>query len=216
VPIETVGSAGGAIEIPAGTQAEFAVKAAAFDEKGKYGPAVELDLNFVTEQYYGVPLKYWARVQQPRLDLVRKWRGDGMSDNLIKEALKERGFKFKKIDEPDKMVVGKGGNLYKILVAGTGSPRAADALLAEVDSFDELAERMANFRFIGTTKKSADGQYVQLDGKEEITPQRGRRRRRPLRPSDRAYLESRCSRCGGSKIGVEAPTDSRTNLCFCR
>ena len=93
-----------------------------------------------------------------------------MSDKLIKEALKERGFSFKKLDDPDKMVVGRGGNLYKILIAGTGSARAADELLAEVNGFDELAERLVGYRFVGTTKKSKDGKYVQLDGNEEIFP----------------------------------------------
>src|SRR5215218_9319322 len=170
MPIETVGGSGSHDDIPAGSQVEFVVENATFDAKGKFGPDIELDLKTLGEEHYGIPLKYWARVQQPRLDLVRKWRGDGMSDKLIKEALKERGFTCKKIDEPDKMVVGRGGNLFKILVAGTSSPQAADQLLAECDSFDELAERMVGFEFIGTTKKSADGKYVQLDGREDIYP----------------------------------------------
>src|SRR5215211_6169899 len=93
-----------------------------------------------------------------------------MSDSLIKEALKERGLKFKKLDEKDKMVVGKNGNLFKILVATAGSPRGADAILAEVNTFDELAERIVGTRFVGTTRKSADGKYCQLDGTEEIFP----------------------------------------------
>jgi len=170
MPIETVGGSGSHDDIPAGSQVEFVVENATFDAKAKFGPDIELDLKTLGEEHYGIPLKYWARVQQPRLDLVRKWRGDGMSDKLIKEALKERGFSFKKIDEPDKMVVGRGGNLFKILVAGTGSPRAADELLNEVNSFEELAERVVGFRFVGTVKKSADGKYIQLDGKEEIFP----------------------------------------------
>jgi len=170
VPIETVGASGSSTDVPAGIQVEFEAKAATFEVDGRYGPDIELELDIVTEQYYGTPLKYWARIQQPRLDLVRKYRNDGMSDSLIKEALKERGLKFKKLDEKDKMVVGKNGNLFKILIATAGSPRGADAILAEVDSFDELAQRMVGTRFVGTTRKSADGKYVQLDGTEEIFP----------------------------------------------
>src|SRR5215212_11025066 len=170
MPIEITGAAGSSTEVPAGIQVPFKIKKATFQPDGKHGPAVELDKVITDARYYGTPLKYWARIQQPRLDMVRRLRADGMSDKLIKEALKERGFTCKKIDEEDKMVVGRGGNLFKILVAGTGSPQAADQLLAECDSFDELAERMVGCEFIGTTKKSADGKYVQLDGREEIFP----------------------------------------------
>ena len=170
MPIETTGSATAAVDIPAGIQAEIGIRKAAFDADGNFGPDIELDLDMLDEEYYGTPLKYWARIQQPRLDLVRKYRSDGMSDHLIKEALKERGFEFKKIDEPDKMKVGRRGNLYKILTAATGSTKAADQVLAECDDFDQLAERLVGGRFIGTTKKSSDGKYVQLDGNEEIFP----------------------------------------------
>src|SRR5215212_221629 len=168
MPIEITGAAGSSTEVPAGIQVPFKIKKATFQPDGKHGPAVELDKVVTDPRYYGTPLKYWARIQQPRLDMVRRLRADGLGDKVIKDALKERGFDYKNIDEPDKMVVGRGGNLFKILVAGTGSPQAADQLLAECDSFDELAERMVDFEFVGTTKKSKDGKYVQLDGREEI------------------------------------------------
>ncbi len=170
MPIATTGSVTSTEPVPAGTQVEYTIRETTFDGQGKYGPSIELGLNITDERYYGTQLKYWARVQQPRLDLVRKYRADGMSDNLIKEALKERNFRFKKVDEPDDMVIGRSGNLYKILVATKGSPAAAQKVLEECDDFDQLAEQLVGGKFIGTTKKSADGQYTQLDGREEIYP----------------------------------------------
>jgi hypothetical protein len=93
-----------------------------------------------------------------------------MSDKLIAEALRERGFKFKKVDEPDEMRVGRGGNTYKILTAVEGTIRGAEDALQECDSFEDLAKRLVGGTFVGTTKRSKDGKYVQLDGNEEIYP----------------------------------------------
>jgi len=151
MPIETAGSVS-TTEVPAGTQVEFEIKNTTFDADGKYGPSVELDLIIADETYYGTQLRYWARVQQPRLDLVRKWRGDGMSDEVIKTALKERGFKFRKVDDRDNMVIGRGGNLYKILTATAGGPRGAEQVLEECDDFNQLADKLVGGRFVGTTK----------------------------------------------------------------
>ena len=92
-----------------------------------------------------------------------------MSDDIIKSALRERGFKFKKIDEKDKMVVSRNGKTFEILAAISGSPQAADAILAECHNFDELAERFVDGRFIGTTKQNQNG-YVGLDGREPVFP----------------------------------------------
>jgi hypothetical protein len=157
-------------EVPAGLQTEFRIAKATFDPDGRFGPQVELDIEMVDEKFVGTQLRYWASVQRPRLDLVRKYRGDGMSDKLIAEALRERGHKCKKIDDEDTMTVGRGGNLYKLLVATTGSIHGAETALQECDSFDELAQRLVGSTFVGTTKKSVDGKYVQLDGQEEIFP----------------------------------------------
>ena len=168
MPLPTQGSV--ATEVPAGIQTEFKIAQAIFDPKGQFGPCIELDNELTDEKYLGTTLKYWASVQQPRLDLVRKYRKDAMSDKLIAEALRERGFKFKKIDEPDEMRIGRSGNLYKFLTAVTGSVRGAEDALDECDSFDELAERLVGGTFVGTTKRSKDGKYVQLDGNEEIYP----------------------------------------------
>jgi hypothetical protein len=168
MPIETTGSV--ATEVPAGIQTEFRIASASFDPDGQYGPCFEIDLELNEEQYLGTTCRYWARVQQPRLDLVRKYRKDAMSDKLIAEALRERGFRFKKIEEPDAMKIGRGGNTYKILAAVEGSVKDAEAALQRCGNFDELAKVFVDGVFVGTTRLSADGKYIQLDGMEEIYP----------------------------------------------
>ena len=169
MPIETSGSAVAADSVPPGIQVPFLIRGANFNPDGKFAPDIELDLTITEEKYYGTQCKYWSRIQQPRMDLVRRWRADGMSDDIIKSALRERGFKFKKIDEKDKMVVSRNGKTFEILAAISASPQAADAILAECDNFDELAKRFVDGRFIGTTKQNQNG-YVGLDGREPIFP----------------------------------------------
>jgi hypothetical protein len=110
-------------EVPAGLQTEFRIAKATFDPDGRFGPQVELDIEMVDEKFVGTQLRYWASVQRPRLDLVRKYRGDGMSDKLIAEALRERGHKCKKIDEEDTMTVGRGGK-GSSAVRSSGPPRS--------------------------------------------------------------------------------------------
>ncbi len=168
MPILISGSVG--TEVPSGVQTEFRITGAAFDPNNKYGPCIELELELTEEQYLGVSMKYWAKVQQPRLDKVRKWRQDGLDDETIASALKKQGYKFKKIDQDDSTQVGRSSNLYKILTAVEGSAKGAEAVLRRCDTFDELAECLVNGSFVGTTKRSADGQYAKLDGKEEIYP----------------------------------------------
>ena len=168
MPIPTSGSVG--TEVPSGVQTEFRITDSTFDENNKYGPSFELDLELAEEQYLGVSMRYWAKVQQPRLDKVRKWRQDGLDDETIASALKKQGFEFETIDDPDVLQVGRSSNLYKILTAVEGSPKGAEAVLRRCDSFKELAECLVDGSFIGTTKRSADGKYVKLDGKEEIYP----------------------------------------------
>ncbi len=168
MPIPVSGSVGA--DVPDGVQTEFRITEAAFDENNKYGPSFELTLELAEEDYLGVSMKYWAKVQQPRLDKVRKWRQDGLDDETIASALKKQGFKFKKLDEPDTLQIGRSSNLYKILTAVEGSAKGAEALLKRANTFEELAKGLEDGSFIGTTKRSADGKYVKLDGKEEIYP----------------------------------------------
>ncbi len=168
MPIPVSGSVGA--DVPDGVQTEFRITEAAFDENNKYGPSFELTLELAEEDYLGVSMKYWAKVQQPRLDKVRKWRQDGLDDETIASALQKQGFKFKKLDEPDTLQIGRSSNLYKILTAVEGSAKGAEALLKRANTFEELAKALEDGSFIGTTKRSADNKYVKLDGKEEIYP----------------------------------------------
>ncbi len=168
MPIATTGSV--ATEVPAGTQTEFRITNATFNPDGQYGPDIELDLELTDEEYLGTSLRYWARVQQPRLDKVKKFQKDGIDDETIASILKKQGFKFKKIDEPDTFTVGRSGNLYKMLTAVECSPHGAEAALKRCNSFYELAECLLDGTFIGTTRRSSDGKYTQLDGTEDIFP----------------------------------------------
>jgi len=168
LPIPTSGSLGA--DVPSGIQTEFRITECAFEPDNQYGPCFELDLELVDEEYLGTYMKYWAKLQQPRLDKVRKWRQDGLDDETITSALRKQGFKFDKIDEPDTIGIGRNSNTYKILTAVEGSVKGAEAVLRRCDSFDELAECLVDGSFIGTTKRSADGKYTKLDGKEEIYP----------------------------------------------
>src|SRR4051794_9235664 len=125
MPIDTTGSV--ASEVPAATQTEFRITESTFDPNNSYGPSFELVLELTDEKYLGTEMKYWAKIQQPRLDKVRRLRSDGLDDEDIASVLKKQGYKFKKVDEPDKMVVGRAGNLYKILTAVEGSANGAEA-----------------------------------------------------------------------------------------
>ena len=165
MPIGTTGSTGA--EVPAGTQVRWQVSEASFDENGRYGPAVELDLDITTPEYLGTSTKYWAKIAQPRLDKVSKLRGEGLDDDTIAAVLEKQGFEFGNLHEPDEMLVSRGGALYAILTAGEGSTQGAEKVLQECDNFDELAARLVGVRFVGTTKLSKDG-YARLDATEEI------------------------------------------------
>ncbi len=165
MPIKTSGSTG--TEIPTGTQVSWRVREAAFDPNGRFGPTIELNLDITTDEYIGTSTKYWARIQQPRLDKLAKLRGEGVDDELISAILQKQGFEFDDLDDPDEMLVGRSGALYSILLAVQGDGNAAEKVLEQCDSFDQLADRLVGGRFVGTTKLSKDG-YVRLDATEDI------------------------------------------------
>jgi hypothetical protein len=101
---------------------------------------------------------------------VRKLRKEGLDDETIATVLKKQSFEFSKIDEPDKMVIGRGGAIYTILTAVEGGDRKrAEKVLQACDSFDDLAAHLKGGTFVGTTKLSKDG-YVRLDATEDIFP----------------------------------------------
>jgi hypothetical protein len=168
MPLQTSGSV--TTEVPDGTQVRWSIKDATFEPDGQYGPDIELELDIITEKYIGTSTRYWARIQQPRLDKVRKLRKEGLDDETIASVLRKQGFAFDKIDEADEMVIGRGGALYSILVARCGgNRRAAEKVLENCDTFDDLAKSLTEGSFVGTTKLSKDG-YVRLDATEDIFP----------------------------------------------
>jgi hypothetical protein len=169
MPLETTGSVG-TEEVPVRTQVRWTIRAAAFEPDGQYGPDIALDLDITDEQYLGAGTKYWAKIQQPRLDKVRKLRKDGLDDETIATVLKKQGFKFDRVDEPDKMVIGRSGALYSVLLATQGGDRKkAEAVIKLCDSFHDLAAHLEGGTFVGTTKLSKDG-YLRLDLTEEVYP----------------------------------------------
>jgi hypothetical protein len=166
MPIPTTGAVG---DVPAGIQTLFLIRNATFEPAGKYGPDIELELDLVDDEYVGTSTTYWASIQRPRIDKVEDLRENGLDDEDIARVLRKQGFEFEELDEPDTFTVGRGGNLYKILVAVNGGDRRrAEAVLERCNDFDELAEALKGGRFVGTTKHDKDGKYVRLDGQEDI------------------------------------------------
>jgi hypothetical protein len=163
--IKSSGSTG--VEVPAGTQVSWRVREAAFEQDGKYGPTVELDLDVVTEEYAGAETKYWCRIQRPRIDKVAKLRGEGADDEMIEAILRKQNYEFENLDDPDEMLVSRAGALYSILMATQGGTQGAEQVLASCDTFDDLAFRLVGGRFVGTTRQSPDG-YLRLDASEDI------------------------------------------------
>src|SRR5215210_2155672 len=182
MPLKTSGSV--TTEVPDGTQVRWAIKDAIFEPDGIYGPDLELALDIVTDEYIGTSTKYWAKIQQPRLDKVRKLRKEGLDDKTIATALRNQGFEFHRIDEPDERVIGRGGALYSILLARCGGDRrAAEKVLQNCDTFEDLADSLKDGVFVGTTKLTKDG-YVRLDATEEIYPDKEGSEAEPYEPGD--------------------------------
>jgi hypothetical protein len=147
-----------------------------YDPEGRYGPCIELNLKALNDEYLGTTAKVWPRIQERRLDLVRKLRKDDVPDSakaeiLRKKAEKDRAYAFvERIDEPDKRTVSRLGGTYKVLVAICGGDRRkVEAILGRCDSFDELAEHFEGGSFMMATKVSDEG-YPRLDLREDIYP----------------------------------------------
>jgi hypothetical protein len=175
MPIPRSGSVGGEFP-PNGIQARFRIDEATFRPETRFSPDIELSLSMIDKAYFGTPARFWVRLSQPRLDRVRKLRSEGTSDTLIKEILKEQGYTFTKVDEPEDPQVNRGGNTYKTLVAVCGGSYAeSEKVLDEIDSYDELAAFFKGKTFVATIRlKERDGkQYVNINGEEPVFPDYG-------------------------------------------
>jgi hypothetical protein len=105
-------------------------------------------------------------LSQPRLSKVRDLRADGFDDEAIASALRSKNFEFESIDDPETPKLG--GALLRIVKACyDGDARAVKKLLAECDSFDELAAALVGRRFVATTRKDKND-YTRIDGKGEF------------------------------------------------
>ena len=140
-------------DINEGTQVEVLVADATYDPEGRFGPAVELELEVLkpTAQAGDTILSTFS-LSQPRLSKVRDLRTDGFDDEAIASALRNKNFEFESIDDPETPKLG--GALLRIVKACYGGDaRAVKKLLAECDSFDELAAALIGRRFVAATRK---------------------------------------------------------------
>ena len=154
-------------DINEGTQVEVRVADATYDAEGRFGPAVELELEVLkpTAQAGSTILSTFG-LSQPRLSKVRDLRADGFDDDAIAAALRNKNFEFESIDDPETPKLG--GALLRIVKACYGGDaRAVKKLLAECDSFDELAAALVGRRFVATTRKDKND-YTRIDGKGEF------------------------------------------------
>jgi hypothetical protein len=164
VPLDTTKSFA---DINEGTQVEVLIADATYDEAGRFGPEIEFNLDVLKPSAHaGETILSTFSLSQPRLSKVRNLRDDGLDDETIAQVLEKKNFKFEKIDDPETPRVG--GALLKVVKACyNADPRAVKKLLAECDTFDDLAEALIGRRFVATTRKDKND-YTRLDGKGEF------------------------------------------------
>jgi len=154
-------------DINEGTQVEVEIVDATYDEEGRFGAAVELTLEVQTPtEHAGDTILSTFGLSQPRLNKVRNLRADGLDDEAIAGVLRNKGFEFENIDEPETPKLG--GALLRIVKACyNADARAVRKLLAECSTFDDLAEALIGRRFVATTRKDKND-YTRIDGKGEF------------------------------------------------
>lgn len=154
-------------DIDEGTQVEVLVADATYDAEGRFGPAVELELEVLKPvAHTGSTILSTFGLSQPRLSKVRDLRADGFDDEAIASALRNKNFEFESIDDPETPKLG--GALLRIVKACyNDDTRAVKKLLAECDSFDELADALVGRRFVASTRKDKND-YTRIDGKGEF------------------------------------------------
>jgi hypothetical protein len=154
-------------DITEGTQVVVEVVDAEYDEEGRFGAAIELTLEVLRPtEHAGDTILSTMGLSQPRLNKVRNLRSDGLDDGAIANVLNNKGFQFKKIDEPETPRLG-GALLRVVKACYDADPRAVKKLLAECDGFDDLADALVGRRFVATTRKDKND-YTRIDGKGEF------------------------------------------------
>jgi hypothetical protein len=156
-------------DIHEGTQVTVEIADAVYDELGRFGAEMELTLEVLhPSEHSGETIMSTFGLSQPRLRKVRDLREDGFDDEAIAEVLRKKNFEFENVDDPEPPKLG--GALLKIVKACyKNDSRAVKKLLAECDTFDDLAEALIGTRFVCTTRKDKND-YTRVDGKGEFYP----------------------------------------------
>jgi hypothetical protein len=150
----------GGTQIPPGEKIRVKIREADLDW-GEHGPQARLNLEVLTEKYRGERFTEWATLAQPRLDFVKNLRGKNYEDEKIAEILRQRGFEFKDIDEPEEAIrISDGGKMFNIAIACfDGNVDAINAL----DSIDDLLEALKGRTFVSLTRRCGqDDKYLGL------------------------------------------------------
>jgi hypothetical protein len=150
-----------------GTQVTAQIADATYDPEGRFGPAIELALDVLRPSAHaGDTILSTFSLSQPRLSKVRDLRADGLDDDTIAKVLEKKGFEFETIDDPETPKLG--GALLRIVKAcHNDDPRAIKKLLAECETFHDLADALIGRRFVSTTRKDKND-YTRIDGKGEF------------------------------------------------
>ena len=156
-------------DINEGTQVEVEVTDATYDPEGRFGPAIELDLEVLRPSAHaGDTILSTFSLSQPRLSKVRDLRDDGLDDETIAKVLEQKGFEFETMDEPETPKLG--GALLRIVKAcNDEDARAIKKLLDECNTFHDLADALIGGSFVATTRKGKND-YTRIDGKGEFYP----------------------------------------------
>jgi len=154
-------------DIKEGTQVEVLIADATYDAEGRFGPAVELALEVQRPSAHtGDTILSTFSLSQPRLSKVRDLRADGLDDEAIASVLRNKNFEFDNIDDPEPPKLG--GALLRILKASCNEDaRAIKKLLAECESFEDLADALIGRRFVASTRVDKNAR-TRIDGKGEF------------------------------------------------
>jgi hypothetical protein len=154
-------------DIKEGTQVEVLIADATYDAEGRFGPAVELALEVQRPSAHaGDTILSTFSLSQPRLSKVRDLRAEGLDDEAIASVLRNKNFQFDKIDDPEPPKLG--GALLRILKASRNEDaRAIKKLLAECESFEDLADALIGGRFVASTRVDKNDR-TRIDGKGEF------------------------------------------------
>jgi hypothetical protein len=140
----------GGTDVPPGERLRFGIKKAV-EDWGDHGPQVRMNLEILDGEYKGETITDWSSLAQPRTDFVKALRNKDYSDEKIAEILRNEGYDFEEVDEPeDEVKIGETGKLMNILMAAfDGNVEAIDS----APSIPALLEVLEDRSFVSITKK---------------------------------------------------------------